>query len=319
MSGIKIQTFTNADLNIDNEYVYVHNLNTTVIIPTWTDDTGLVRNSPDLFEIVDANTITVFCSTPITGDNTLTLIYDNALVLAGRKLFALSETLQNAIEDTHRLAIGRDGISTSNITMLELYALLQSKLDFLNVVNMSQLTNQEVQSIQLSLDIYPRQTLNLILALYPYIYQTLGQANACITSNNAIEYNPTQNSYNPATTKYVDVRPIEAGQTFSGVPNANLTNRTIMNVRTLDFGVGTAGGKIYSINFEFDATNVSGGMQYLGTLSGITSTATRTFTCCSKTPTTFQTCYVEIRIGGEIWVNAGLGGNTWVFNQTYVA
>ncbi len=319
MSGIKIQNFTNDDLNIDNEYVYVHNLNTTVIIPTWTDNTGLVRNSPDLFEIVDANTITVFCSTPITGDNTLTLIYDNALVLAGRKLMALGLTIAANVEDAHRLPIGRDGILTTNITFLELYKLLQTKLDFLSVDNINLLNSQEKQSIRTALELMTSTTINQLLSLHPYIYTTIGQANACIASNNAIEFNPTVNSYNPATAKYVDVRPLIDNQTFGGVANANILNRTIKIFRTLDFGAGLTTGKIYSLNFEFDATNTSGGLQYLGTISGMTNSATRTFTCASKVPTTFQTCYVEIQAGGAVYINAGIGGNTWVFNNTFIA
>jgi hypothetical protein len=228
---IRKKTFTNADLDVNYQLTYVHNLNTQDIIPSWKDENGIFRSIGDLFQIINDNTCVISCNEPVTGTQTLYLEYEGVgESTSGKRLFELTTT--DNPNDQLRIALGKANTPASNILLVNLLSWLMTKLSFLKVSsNLSDLNNKAIARSNLS--VYSTQQTDALLNSKAALYQTasgavLGIANTSI-------YNPSSN-YNPATlrnVKNIGHRSLLAG----GVSSAGLWQATkFLNSDVLNSG-----------------------------------------------------------------------------------
>ena len=143
--------FTNADLDANFTLTYTHNQNTTNIIPEWYDETGSNRTTAELFQIIDLNTIKLYCGGPITGSHYILIVCaDNNT--GGKKLFHLP--LITILDSDHRLPVGKnDSVLASNITYGNLISTITNSIGnnvLLKSNNLSDLSNLSTARTNLS-------------------------------------------------------------------------------------------------------------------------------------------------------------------------
>ena len=217
MAGIRILEFTNDDL-VDFTVTWVHNLGVSDVALIWVDEAGALRNAPDLFTIVDENTITLNVESEITGEHKILLLYDAITALQGRKLFALP-LLDDTIANDYRIALGKDGELTGNMTMAEFYNLIATKTDALTLLKIN---NDSIlqENLREALNVYSKTgTSNLFARKY-----SSGVVSGALLTDNTLQYTPTSN-FNPATKIYTDTGGLrDSGTIDSTGRHASISN-----------------------------------------------------------------------------------------------
>lgn len=209
MAGLKLTTFDNDDLDLDFKFTWQHNLGTESVVPLWIDADGSVRNSSEVFTIIDSDTIEVSTGGSITGEHTLIVMYDNIVALNGRKLFALS--LITDPDEDMRVAIGKDGVLSSNMTLESLVDWITTNSQMLTIAKISNLSAASKQSLRDSLQVYSKTQTN---SSFSRIFT--GTVQGAILSNNTIPHTPS-NKYNPITANHVSKGGMRKSGTISDV------------------------------------------------------------------------------------------------------
>jgi len=196
--AIHKKTFENLDLQVDHTLNYVHNLNTTSIIPKWYDQNGYERLTADLFQIVSANEIALSINEVISGTHTLLLYYESvAEASAGRRLFELTPTYIPG--DTLRIALGKVSTPTLNMTVGAMKNWLNGALNFMQkTMNLSDLVNKT--TARANLGVYSTSQADALIAQKASLYQAA--SGGVLGVNNTSIYNPASN-YNPAVLRNV--------------------------------------------------------------------------------------------------------------------
>lgn len=222
MAGIKIYEFDNSDLT---DYVYTlnHMLGTINVALIWIDDVGAVRNAPDLFTIVDENTVTLNVETDITGTHKILLMYDNIIALSGRKLFTLPE-LDTNIDNDYRIALGKDGFLAGNMQLSDFYTMISTRANLLTFAKIQNDTSLQT-ALRLALNVYSQSSTNTLFTRR-YASGVVG----ALATDNTVSYTPTS-PFNPSTKDYVDT----GGLRISGTVNAVDRHSSITGADVLYF------------------------------------------------------------------------------------
>lgn len=143
-----------------------------------------------------------------------------------RRLFEQSEeTTPGNLSD--RLAYGRNGVPTKNITWTNIVAWLNSALSFLkSSSNLSDV--DDVAAARTNLDVYDTTTIDDGLDLK-------ADKSNVLEKDNTTTYTPTQD-YHPATKKYVDDIIIKKGTYTIGDIVPTNVGGTDLDIRTISFG-----------------------------------------------------------------------------------
>ncbi len=138
--GVVKKEFTNADLNADYVFEYIWTLNpmfsgipTTEVSLKWYDKDGYDRSMPDLLQVVDENTVRVFCGKEIEGTNVLYIFFEQTAMIEGRKLFELSENRTPTTD--YRVAIGKKDTKSENIQLADLISFFDNTSGSLLISN----------------------------------------------------------------------------------------------------------------------------------------------------------------------------------------
>lgn len=192
-------TFDNSNLNVDYQYTFNHNKNTSDVVATWYDESGIQQQIGSIFQVIDANNVTLNCNGPITGTHVLLLSYDSVTpIITGVRLFERGAT--TAPSDTMRLALGKAGTPSINYEWGDIKELLFADLSFLKEANNLNDVN-DVPTSQQNLNVYSRDYINSALDTKAELYQA-GSGTALGVANTAT-YDPSSD-YHPATKKYAD-------------------------------------------------------------------------------------------------------------------
>lgn len=187
------KNFVNADLT-DGILSVTHNLNTEDIIPIWFDNNGVVRDIADAYTIVNNNSGTLAVNEEITGTHKLLVLYVSApSSLLVKRLHELS--LVTSLADDMRLAFGKAGTPTVNVTWLQLLTLLYETLNFLPNGDYSELQNPASLRNAIGAPASSQLTKYLLLS------RVLGTGNV-LSTNNTNSFTPSL-AYHPATFKSV--------------------------------------------------------------------------------------------------------------------
>ena len=301
MAGIRILEFTNDDL-VDFTVTWVHNLGVLDVALIWVDEVGALRNAPDLFTIVDENTITLNVESAITGEHKILLLYDAITALQGRKLFALP-LLDDTIANDYRIALGKDGELTGNMTMSVFYNLIATKTDALTLVKIN---NDSILQANL------REALN--------VYSKTGTAErfarkysqgvvGALLSDNTLQYTPTSN-FNPSTKIYTDT----GGLRVTGTIDSTDRHSSITALTTL-YNVRRSGW--VNLNFRFTAnagTNTT--FRKIGDVSLLPQATIEGHGFRYQQSNIIETCPFRITSAGSLEVIPYAAGE-WLINVTY--
>jgi hypothetical protein len=239
MAGLKITTFGNADLNVDYIFTWQHNLGTEQVVPLWIDSEGSVRNTPEAFTIVDADTVTLSVGGVITGEHSLIVMYDNIVALQGRKLFALSEVTDPATD--MRVAIGKDGTLSVNITLADLIQFVTDNSEMLTISKINSFSATDKTSLRDALQVYSQAIINT-----NFSRKYTSTVNGALQTDNLTPYAPTS-IYHPATVKHVQF----GGSRSAGTINDTGRENPVGNVTTY---YHTVRSTIVKINILIETT-----------------------------------------------------------------
>lgn len=122
LTPIRTYTFTNDDLIETGQYgsyylELVHNLNIDTPQVEWLDPQGNIRSHSGNVRVVDSNTVVIYTGGTITGTHKVNILQDKSNILQGRRLFDQELKEPNEVDPTYRLAIGRPGFPTKNISI----------------------------------------------------------------------------------------------------------------------------------------------------------------------------------------------------------
>jgi len=256
--------FQQGDLNVNNQLVVTHNLNTSVIAPVYIDNTGINQTTVGIFALGDENgndtlnKCTLSLNSTITGIHILEIVYVSSIEqLEGKKLFEQSTIPSASPSLNDRLALGRSGIPAYNMTLSSLISNLGTWLGSLFLKKADNLSGLNNTAALNNLGAPSLSYVNNQLTQKAGIYQT--NSGAALGVANALEYTP-QTNYNPATKKYVDDNNPLLCVGYISNPTENNPSVTIVHSNsnlTPIFSCTRHGEGFYEINHNLGAGYVS--------------------------------------------------------------
>ena len=122
LTPIKSYDITNDDVQKTGEYgeyyiLITHNLDSLHPIVEWYDENSNIRSHTGNIRVIDQNSLVVYCGGEITGTHKVNILVDKSNMLKGRRLFDQPLTEPNMLDNTYRIAIGRPGMETRNMTI----------------------------------------------------------------------------------------------------------------------------------------------------------------------------------------------------------
>ena len=151
LTPIRTYTFTNNDLIETGQYgnyylELVHNLNIDIPQVEWLDPNGNIRSHSGNVRVINANTVVIYTGGTITGTHKVNILQDKSNMLQGRRLFDQELKQPNDVDPTYRLAIGRPGFATKNISISDFSKTISTTLGseyLLKDNNLSDVANLE--------------------------------------------------------------------------------------------------------------------------------------------------------------------------------
>jgi hypothetical protein len=271
---INRKSFVAADLNVSNQLIYTHSLNTQSIVPTLWDDTGKLYPISDLLSLGDeagadkANKVTLSLPDTIPGTWVLLLEYmSTSESTSGKKAFELSE--DNAPDESNRIVFGKAATPAANMTFTNLFALLLTKLGFLKTAqNLNDLVDKA--AARSNLGVYSTTAMDLALLTYAELLQVasgkvLGVANTAVFKPSA--------SYHPSTKKYTDDNLLYYGGMSSDFSITKIYGSTIFGSETtLIVCTGEYLGSTF-VNIAHNYGSTKYYVEVIGSYPGITPAA----------------------------------------------
>ncbi len=323
--------FTSVDQDAEFNLVITHNLDTTNILPSWTDENGVYQLFQGLCHFGDAlgsdqnNKITFMIGSPVTGTNKILLQYlsANETLATKKPLEQYLTTIEPELDD--RFILGKAGKSVYNITWAYLKQLLTTAIggNFFAVTDTpfsEILFNEDRKKAgRNNLGVYSKTNVD---TFFLSVSQRKG-AGQMLGINNTESYTP-ETEYNPATKRYADSIPVKGTITLNDTGHdSNIINLTLISAYTYKFGVTVNDRMLFNLSFRFYATSASvSTFQFVGYIEGLNIASLRQFVALSSSPNVQETAYVELRpaTGGQtagnayIYAKCGQSSSIWICN-----
>lgn len=295
MAKVETYTFINSQLDADFNITWNHLKGTSNVVAMWVDNTGIVRNTTDVIQIVDDNNVLVSCGGPITGDNTIILFYDDTSAFAGRKLFELMDiTNYEDILATLKVAVGKTDTPTQNVPFSVLLDYFQYNLDVLRKsAALSDIPASELPSARAALQVLSiAQVQGLVNAKLGVHGGGFGSG---LSTTNTAEFNPTQ-VWHPATKKYVDdLVTIENGTIDTATQSSAIDTDTILIFRRQ--------GKVVNLDMNVQINGNATNWTKVGVVSFLPAVQKYGVAYHRSDNTTVKVGYVRIDTNGDLFVN----------------